>query len=189
MNKKIIFPSIFYSLCLWFIVESNITIIDGLLDEEVQKADYLVILGNKVNTDGTLSGRLEARMQKGLELYQQGIASNLIVSGGFGKEGHWEGTVMANYLYQQGVPKNKVIIDNKGNTTFLTAQNAKKIISNAQSKIIVVSQYHHIRRCKLIFEKMGFVNVYGAHTEYWEVRDLYSIFREFFAVYKYRIWY
>lgn len=176
---------LFYALLLWFAVESMITIIYGLLDEDIQQADYAVVLGNKVNVDGTLSERLEARMQKGLELYQKGIVKRIIVSGGLGKEGHWEGSVMANYLYQHNVPQNKVIVDNQGNTTFLTAQNTHKLITNTQSKIIVVSQYHHIRRTKLSFKKMGFVNVYGAHAEYWEWRDFYSIFREFFAIYKY----
>lgn len=176
-------------LLIWFTVESNITIIDGLLDENIQQADYAVILGNKVNVDGTLSERLEARLQKGLELYQQGIISKIIVSGGLGKEGYWEAKVMANYFYQHNIPQNKIIVDNYGNTTFLTAQNSQKIIKNPQAKIIVVSQYHHIRRCKLIFEKMGFINTYGVHAEYWEGRDFYSVFREFFAVYKYKFWY
>jgi hypothetical protein len=38
---------------------------------------------------------------------------------------------------------------------------------------------------KLAFNKVGFEEVYSAHAEFFEARDLYSITREFFAYYKY----
>lgn len=53
----------------WFIIHSVYIIYDGLSDNRV-KADIAIILGNKVNENGTLSERLEKRLKTGVELYQ-----------------------------------------------------------------------------------------------------------------------
>ncbi|BDS12544.1 YdcF family protein [Aureispira anguillae] len=170
-------------LCIVFIIHSILIVGDGLIDEEGY-SDIVVILGNKVHEDGSLSLRLKSRMDKGLELYQNQKCQYLVVSGGLGKEGHWEGNVMADYLIQQGVPQKAIIIDNDGNNTAATAQNVRALQLPFQS-ITVVSQYYHISRSKLAFQKVGFAEVKGVHADYFELRDFYSIFREFFGYYKY----
>jgi vancomycin permeability regulator SanA len=160
-----------------------VIIYDGLTDEIVA-SDVAVILGNKVNEDGSLSPRLKARLDKGLELYQDSIVKTLFVSGGIGKENQPEGTRMAEYLIAKGVMKDAVVIDDFGNNTRYTVENVRNRLTNQRS-IIVVTQYHHITRSKLAFKQGGFNEVYGAHAEYFEWRDFYSCFREFFAFYKY----
>lgn len=167
----------------WVLIHLIVIVSDGLIDEE-QKSDVGVILGNKVNPDGSLSERLQKRLDKGLELYRDSMIPLIVVSGGLGKEGQYEGTKMADYLIENGVPTDKIVIDNLGNTTEATASNFKKMNLNIQS-ITVISQYHHITRCKLAFRKRGFTQVYGVHAEYFEIRDLYSLVREFFGYYSY----
>jgi uncharacterized SAM-binding protein YcdF (DUF218 family) len=51
--------------------------------------------------------------------------------------------------------------------------------------VIVVSQFYHISRSKLAFRKAGIESVGGAHSKFYELRDVYSLFREFFGYYKY----
>lgn len=172
---------------VWFTVHEIVIISDGLSDE-VNNADYIVVLGTKVNEDGTLSERLKARVNKAFELYNSGKGKKLFVSGGLGKEGHFEGSKMAEYLLQSGVDSSDVIVDNLGNTTRLTALNFSKV-ANDYSSVIVVSQYFHISRCKLAMKQVGFEHVYGAHANHFELRDPYSAFREFLGYYKYLIWY
>jgi vancomycin permeability regulator SanA len=156
---------------------------DGLTDEKVP-ADIGVILGNTINPDGTLSERLEKRCDKGIELFKDSLVRILIVSGGLGKEGYYEGTKMSEYLIAHGVPKEKIIIDNNGNTTEQTAMNVKNMNLPIQS-VTVISQYYHLTRTKLAFKNNGFKTVYGAHAKCFEWRDLYSLVREFFGYYKY----
>lgn len=170
---------------LWFVIHELVIIYDGLTDEAYQ-AEVIVILGNKVNEDGTLSNRLKARLDKGLELYNDSLAPLIFVSGGLGIEGHFEGSKMAEYLIDNGVKENSIIIDNKGNNTQLTANNFKNNFPEV-NKVIVVSQYYHISRTKLAFRNKGVKNVYGAHCDHYEIRDLYGLFREFFGYYKYLI--
>ncbi|WP_345600416.1 YdcF family protein, partial [Thermocatellispora tengchongensis] len=68
-----------------------------------QPADCLVVLGNTVNPDGTLSPRLRARLAEALRLYRAGLSPRIFVSGGLGREGHYEGTAMRRYLLSRGV--------------------------------------------------------------------------------------
>lgn len=80
----------------WFTVHTICIILDGINDDHIQ-SDAGVILGNKVNPDGTLSERLEKRCDKGIELFKDSLVKILIVSGGLGKEGYYEGTKMSEY--------------------------------------------------------------------------------------------
>ena len=109
MRKKL-----FYLLLAWFVIHTCFIIIDGL-SKPKNTADYAVILGNKVNEDGTLSMRLEKRLECGYELYKNGQVKGLIVSGGLGKEGFYEGDEMKRYLVKKGIPDSAIAIDNYGN--------------------------------------------------------------------------
>ncbi|SER43497.1 protein SanA, affects membrane permeability for vancomycin [Gracilibacillus ureilyticus] len=163
------------------------TVTDGLTDEN-KSAQIGVVLGNKVNEDGTPSARLQARLDKALELYENGLVEKVIVSGGIGKEGYDEAAVMSDYLEQEGMKAEDIIEDNNGYNTRITAENAAQIIKEENLKIdqvFVISQFYHISRTKLAFKQEGFETVFGAHADYWEWRDIYSTIREIPAYYKY----
>jgi len=174
-------------LCLWFIGHSLYVLYDGLRQGQAP-ADAAVILGNTVNPDGSLSPRLESRLAKGLALYQQHQVKHIVVSGGFGQEGHYEGSKMRDYLIQHGVPTSDISVDNQGNTTALTAHNLQQHPRRAEfNSVIVVSQYFHLTRIKMLFHHYGFNHLQGASPRYFEWRDLYALPREFVAFYAYLI--
>ena len=170
-------------LSTWFIIHQVIIISDGLTDTYT-KQNYCVIFGNKVNEDGSLSPRLKSRVDRGLELYNQGIVERIFVSGGLGSEGHYEGDKMAEYLISNGVDKEDVEKDNQGVNSRATALNFRDAHPEIDS-LIVISQFYHITRAKLAFKQLGFRNVESASSDYFEVRDIYSLVREFFGYYKY----
>ena len=183
MNSKKTIKFLTTLFLVWFIIHEIAITVDGLSDENDKKS-FAVIFGTKVNIDGTLSKRLKARLDRGLKLYQDSLTTNIYVSGGLGKEGHYEGTKMAEYLILKGVPENHVFIDNLGNNTRLTSLNFEKDFPDVKS-VIVVTQFFHVSRAKLAFEQIGLNDVTGAHANYFELRDIYSSFREFFGYYKY----
>jgi vancomycin permeability regulator SanA len=184
MNKIIkVAKYILLVLVAWFITHAIYITIDGLHDKGT-KADVAIVLGNKVNEDGTLSNRLKARLDEGLQLYNQHRVQKIIVSGGLGKEGFWEGTKMQEYLVANKIPAANIIVDNKGNDTEKTVLNSIKIMHRLHyHSAISVSQYFHQTRIKMLFHKNGFRNIESASPRYFEVRDFYSIFREFIAFY------
>ena len=183
MNYKKIIRFFSILLFLWFCIHIIYTIIDGNKDEG-ESADIAVILGTTVNTDGTLSERLEKRMECGLKLFQDGRIKKIIVSGGLGREGFLEGDKMKEYLIGKGIPDSLVIVDNKGNNTTATVANTLQMRDSLHyNSVIVVSQYFHLTRTKMLFRKEGFENVSSVSPDYSEYRDFYSLFREFFAYY------
>ncbi|WP_394776016.1 ElyC/SanA/YdcF family protein [Flavobacterium sp.] len=76
------------------------------------------------------------------------------------------------------------MVDNFGNNTRATVDNTLKLKDSLHFvSVIVVSQYFHVTRTKMLFKKRGFPNVTSVSPKYFEFRDLYSIFREFIGYY------
>lgn len=184
-NIKSILIYIFGVIFLWFIIHILIITADGLNDE-LEVSDAAVVLGNKVELNGKPSKRLQGRLDKAAELYEKNCFEYVIVSGGTGKEGFDEAVVMKEYLAEKGIPDDKILLDSNGYNSYMTAKNTKAIMDDMEfDSVMIITQFYHISRTKLAFDKVGVENVYSAHAEYLDIRDIYSVVREFFAYYKY----
>jgi len=165
-------------------------VIDGLLDEDDVRADVAVIFGNTVHEDGTLSVRLEKRLEAGYDLWKKEGVPRIIVSGAVGKEGHDEALVMKEYLVSRGMPESDILVDSDGINTRATAAFVKQLVDkNGWNSVCLVTQYHHMTRAKLAFHQAGVAQVFGVHARLFEWRDLYAIIREYIAYYSYLIGY
>lgn len=173
--KRFLLISILIALGLYTLLLSAIYLDSG--DSPESTAAVAIVLGSKVNEDGSLSPRLKARLDEALKLYQNQQVKQILVSGGLGKEGHDEAQVMATYLTTQNIPSEQLIIDSEGYTTSKTAQNAAKLIPTNQP-IIVVSQQFHVSRAKMAMRHAGFTQVYDSYPNYYETRCVYSSLRE-----------
>ena len=183
MNLKKTLKLCFSIFLLWFTIHTVYIFYDGLSDDG-KSADVALVLGNTVNKDGTLSPRLKARLDCSLILFKDKRCKFILISGGLGKEGHFEGTVMRNYLLEKGIPDSCIIVDNKGNNTEASVINTLKIVKEKEFKsVLVVSQYFHVTRTKKLFRERNFQHVSSVAPSYFEWRDFYSVTREFFAYY------
>lgn len=107
-----------------------------------------------------------------------------MVSGGLGKEGFYEGDKMKEFLIKNGVPDSLIIVDNQGNSTISTVENTIQLMESLKFKsLIVVSQYFHLTRTKMLFKNRGLTNISSVSPSYFEGRDIYSLVREFVAYY------
>jgi vancomycin permeability regulator SanA len=167
-----------FSLLTLLLVVVVAVILRGLNDD-LQASDLAVVLGNKVEPDGTPSPQLKARLDHAIELYNQEYFKMILVSGAQGKEGYDEAQVMRQYLETNGVPSDAIFEDNKGNTTWNTAQNTAKFMqAHRLTSVLIISQYFHIARCEIAFSKFGINHIYTTHAPYWSLRDFYSVPRE-----------
>jgi len=163
-----------------------VTLIWSGLADQIQPADVALVLGNQVYSDGTLSPRLQGRLDQAVTLYQAGWFPRIIVSGGTGKEGVPEGTAMKKYLIQCGIPEDAIVVDNEGVNTYASAKFTANFLQTHQLKsALVITQFFHIPRSKLALSKFGVSPVYHAHADYFEARDFFSTLREFPAYLKY----
>lgn len=171
----------------WFIGHLIFISFDGLIDSE-QPADVAVILGNTVYSDSTLSPRLQARLEKGVEVYHSGQVKMIIVSGGTGVEGVNEATEMYKFLVGHQVPERAILVDTVGNNTRLTAKHTTALLGqNNLKSVLIVSQFYHLSRCRLLFKQQDISVVGTLSPNYFEWRDTYSLFREFFGFYFYLV--
>lgn len=160
-------------------------IFEGMSDN-IKNSDVAIILGSKVKSNGLPSARLAARLNKGIQLYQQRFFQHIIVSGGIGKEGYDEATVMKQYLVARGIPSSAILVDHNGYNTQRTAINSKAIMEkNHFRSALVITQYFHVLRAKLALKKAGISPVYHAHAAFFEWRDFYSLAREVLGFYDY----
>jgi vancomycin permeability regulator SanA len=172
-------------LLLALLIAGAAIVWDGLHDE-LAVADVAVVLGNKIDSDGRPSARLQARLDKTVELYQQNFFTHILVSGGIGREGFDEAEVMKQYLIEKGIPEESILVDSAGLTTYDTARNASQLMrEKGWQSAMVISQYFHITRTRLAFRRCGVASVYSAHAQFFEIRDFYSVFREIFGVCSY----
>jgi len=164
-----------------FALAAGAIVVAGLNDE-VAQADVVIVPGNTVAADGTPSPRLKARLDVALNLYREGRARLVFVSGGTGKEGFDEAVAMANYLSKNGIPVEAIVKDSLGVDTGATARNAAAFMrAKGLRTAMVATQYFHVPRMKLALQRQD-VEVAGTqHARYFEMRDLYSIPREVIA--------
>jgi len=168
-----------------FLLAAGALVWDGLHDD-IQPADLGVVFGNTVNPDGTLSGRLAARLERTAELYRDGVFPLILVSGAVGKEGRDEALVMRDYLVRRGIPAARLLVDSEGVNTFATAAHTRAVMKERDlTTAVVVSQYFHVPRARLALQRFGIPKVYSAHARYFEIRDLYSIPRELIGLVRY----
>jgi len=170
-----------------YLAGTVVLVLVGLHDQPGQ-ADIGLVLGSKVETDGTPSPRLRARLDKTLELYRAGAFPEVIASGGVGKEGYDEAVVMRDYLVAHGIPAEKVMVDSLGVTTYASAKNTLQIIRERKlQSVFAISQYFHLPRTRLALRRFGVPAVYSAHAPFFEWRDLYSAPREFIGYLNYSV--
>jgi len=175
------------SLLVVFSLASLAVVVSGL-DDNLHAADLAVVLGSKVNRDGQPSSGLEARLNHAIALYQGGYFKQVLVSGGHGQEGYDEAAVMRQYLEAHGVPSTAILEDDDGYTTWLTARNTARVMEQRQFKsALIISEYFHMARCRIAFEKFGVSPVYTSHAPFWSVRNFYSVPREVAGILEYSL--
>ncbi|MGB3481043.1 MAG: YdcF family protein [Mycobacterium sp.] len=107
----------------------------------------IVILGYGLNSDGTMRPILRTRVLTGLTVAQFFPQSPIIVTGGNPKNGRTEAGQMRNMLMLLGFPPNRIIVEDRANST---VQNARLSVPLAESAgtsgiILVTSSTHQDR--------------------------------------------
>jgi vancomycin permeability regulator SanA len=177
-RKKSKFRIAFLALLIVCFLPAAAIALVGLHDHG-DAADIIVVPGNTVYPDGSLSERLKARLDAAITLYQEHRAPRIFVSGGTGVEGRDEAAAMAAYLIANNIPATAIVQDPLGIDTAATASNAAQYLkANKLRTAFVATQYFHIARTELALERQG-VEVAGTrHARYVEFRDIYSLARE-----------
>ncbi|MFP4013234.1 MAG: YdcF family protein [Chitinispirillaceae bacterium] len=169
----------------FLLVSATAITVLGLRDD-IAYSDVGVVMGNTVLPSGVPSDRLKGRLDKCIELYRKGYLGKIIVSGARGREGHVESVVMKEYLESKGIDESVIIEDCNGRNTFETARFTSRYCrTHNLSSAMVITQFFHIPRSRYALKRFGVKYVHKAHADYFEWRDVPSLFREVAAMVKY----
>jgi len=131
--------------------------------EKISDIDCIIVLGCLVKSDGTPSDMLADRLKRGVELYEDGAAPKILMSGDHGQIEYDEVTAMKKYAVESGVPSSDVFMDHAGFSTYESIYRAKEIFG--ADKIVIVTQEYHLHRALYIAESLG-VEAYGVSADF-----------------------
>lgn len=151
---------------------------------ELSDVDCIIVLGCQVRDDGSLSDMLRDRLLRGLELYQTGVSTKLLMSGDHGQDDYDEVGAMKQFAVNNGVPSENVFMDHAGFSTYETVYRAKEIFR--ARKVVIVTQEYHLYRTLYIAEQLGLeaygvasdLNVYGGQIKR-DVREVLARCKDF----------
>lgn len=112
-----------------------------------------LVLGAGVQADGRPTPFLAARLDVARDLYRDGRARVLIVSGGQDLPGYDEPGAMRDYLVARGVPAAHVLVDDLGHNTYASCSRARRVYG--VDRLLVVSQTYHLPRALAVCRTLG----------------------------------
>lgn len=127
----------------------------------LKDVDCILILGAGIWGDKP-SPMLQDRLDEGVKLYKEGIASKIIMSGDHGREEYDEVNIMKEYAINKGVPSEDIFMDHAGFSTYESIYRAKEIFD--ADNIVIVTQEYHLYRALYIAEKLD-INAYGVNSD------------------------
>src|ERR1700688_1715267 len=132
-----------------FLAITSIRIVRESSLEEVKPADAIVVFG-AAEYSGHPSPVLRARLDHGFDLFQQGIAPVVIVTGVAAADPTFsEGGVGHDYLMHRGIPERNLIAETQGRDTAESAERVAVIMrTNGLHSCVAVSDAYHVFRIR-----------------------------------------
>jgi uncharacterized SAM-binding protein YcdF (DUF218 family) len=129
--------------------------------QELHAADAIVVFG-AAEYSGRPSPVLRARLDHAFDLFQRGLASVVITTGGAASDPSFsEGGVGRDYLEHRGIPERNLIAETQGSDTAQSAVRVAVIMrANGLHSCVAVSDAYHVFRIKKLLEHEGIGPVY-----------------------------
>ena len=152
--------------------------------------DCILVLGCQVKSNGVPSDMLADRIRRGIELYQDGAAPKILMSGDHGQVEYNEVGTMKQSAIDAGLPSEDVFMDHAGFSTYESLCRAKEIFG--VQKILIVTQEYHLYRALYLAQAFG-IEAFGVAADYrtyWgqpkrEVREILARCKDYFtAIYQ-----
>jgi uncharacterized SAM-binding protein YcdF (DUF218 family) len=123
--------------------------------DEARSVDAIVVLG-AAQYDGRPSPQLSARLDHALELWQDGRAPLIIVTGGKQQADRFtEAEAAATYLEANGVPAEAIALENIGRTTRESLLGVRQVLAARQlHSLLIVTDPYHALRARLIAQDL-----------------------------------
>ena len=177
----VILLCILINLYMVLVTKNKINYNDKINEENV---DCILVLGAGIRNNNP-SPMLEDRLLTAIELYKNGVAPKILVSGDHENYNYDEVNVMKNYLKDNGIPSSDIFMDHAGLSTYDSIYRAKKIFK--ANKIVIVTQKYHLYRSLYIAKSLNLksIGVSATKKEYVnqrkrDIREVAARIKDFF---------
>lgn len=133
-------------------------VLSGAYDQIDGEPRVMVILGCQVKPWGP-SILLQDRLDKALDYLENEPDMTVVVSGGQGPDEHIsEARAMADYLMEQGIGKERILLEDQSHNTVqnltLTRQLLDELGYDLEQDIVVVSNGFHLTRVRMLWDRV-----------------------------------
>ena len=124
--------------------------------DQARPVDAIVVLGT-TQYNGVPSRTLRARLDRALELYEDGLAATVIVTGGsLPGDVYTEAESGQMYLVEAGVPEDAIVLENEGSDSWESMNGVAGILAARDlESILIVSDGFHLLRLKVMARDLG----------------------------------
>lgn len=124
--------------------------------DEKEASDAIIVLG-AAQYDGTPSPALQRRLDHALELYEQGLAPQIVLTGSKQPEDRFtEAFAGFRYLTSKGVSEDSLRLVDDGSSTWESLAAAWRVLrKDGVKKVLLVSDPYHHRRLQGIAGELG----------------------------------
>lgn len=154
--------------------------------DRAQNVGAIVVLGAKVQGNGTPGSSLHARTTHAIELYRRGLAPRIIFTGGVGTNAPAESVSASRLARKLGVPESAILREKTSTDTWENIGNAAALCkAHDISRVIVVSDGYHLWRARRNFAAHGIeafpspcAREYSPVTFWMTAREVLSVTRD-----------
>lgn len=125
--------------------------------DQARPVDAIVVLG-AAQYDGRPSPQLRARLDRAFELWEEGLAPMVVVTGGnLPGDRFTEAEASRRYLVGRGMPGDVIVGEYEGGSTWESLAAVAEIVQpQGVHRVLLVSDPFHLLRVRLIAEEVGF---------------------------------
>jgi uncharacterized SAM-binding protein YcdF (DUF218 family) len=124
--------------------------------DEARPSDAIIVLG-AAEYDGRPSPVLAARLDHAIQLYRDGIAPVIVVTGGREPGDRFtEAGASAAYLHKHSIPDAAILRETTGRTSWESLEAAARFLEDRHmARVVLVSDPYHSERIKAIAHEVG----------------------------------
>lgn len=126
--------------------------------DQTRSVDVIVVLG-AAQYDGRPSPQLKARLDRAVELFEDGWAPAIAVTGGsMPGDRFTEAEASRRYLVSRGVPGDAITGEDQGRSTWESLQRLGEVLeSEGRTRVLLVSDPFHLLRVRLSAREVGLI--------------------------------
>jgi uncharacterized SAM-binding protein YcdF (DUF218 family) len=157
VRRLLVALAVFVAVLLGYYVFTVFQVWRAARADDARPSDAIVVLG-AAQYDGTPSPAFAARLDHARDLYTQGVAPLVVVTGGKQAGDRFtEAAVGADYLIARGVPESAILRETTSRNSWESLQAASRFLfPRGAKKVVLVSDPFHSLRIRLTAEEIGF---------------------------------